>query len=222
MYIETMLKAPLYNVKGEKKGDIELPESVFGMPSNDTLLHQVYVAISANLRNPIAHTKDRGERAGTGKKPWKQKGTGRARAGSVRSPLWRKGGVTFGPTKDRNFSKETNRKMRQKALCVALSEKLRAEKIRVVDTFSFETKKTKEFAGFLDALGVRPGKALLGFSTSERDIERMSRNIDKTTNVLSENMSVYDLLNHEFLVVSKETVAMLSARFSKEKQSSAQ
>lgn len=212
-----MLKAPLYNVKGEKKGDIELPESVFGVPSNDTLLHQIYVAISANLRSPIAHTKDRGERAGSGKKPWKQKGTGRARAGAVRSPLWRKGGVTFGPTKDRNFSKDTNRKMRQKALCVALSEKLRAEKLRIVDTFSFESRKTKDFSAFLEKLGARPGKALLGFSGSERDVERMSRNIEKTTNILSENMSAYDLLNHEYLVVTKETIDMLVARFPEKK-----
>ena len=212
-----MLKAPLYNVKGEKKGDIELPESVFGVPSNDTLLHQIYVAISANLRSPIAHTKDRGERAGSGKKPWKQKGTGRARAGAVRSPLWRKGGVTFGPTKDRNFSKDTNRKMRQKALCVALSEKLRAEKLRIVDTFSFENRKTKDFSVFLEKLGARPGKALLGFSGSERDVERMSRNIEKTTNILSENMSAYDLLNHEYLVVTKETIDMLAARFPEKK-----
>ena len=216
-----MLKAPLYNSKGEKKGDIDLPEVVFGVPSNDTLLHQVYVAISANLRSPIAHTKDRGERAGSGKKPWKQKGTGRARAGAVRSPLWRKGGVTFGPTKDRNFSKETNRKMRQKALCVALSEKLRSEKLRVVDDFSFETRKTKEFSSFIENLGARPGKALIGFSSgSERDVERMSRNIDRTTNILSENMSVFDLLNHEYLIVSKGTIDMLSARFAEKKEQS--
>lgn len=212
-----MLKTPLYTAKGEKKGDIELPESVFGVPSNDTLLHQIYVAVSANLRSPIAHTKDRGERAGSGKKPWKQKGTGRARAGAVRSPLWRKGGVTFGPTKDRNFSKDTNRKMRQKALCVALSEKLRAEKLRVVDCFAFETKKTKEFAALLEKLGARPGKALLGFSGTDRDTERMSRNIDKTTNILSANMSAYDLLNHEYLVVTRETVEMLAARFPEKK-----
>lgn len=212
-----MLKAPLYNMKGEKKGEIELPESVFGVPRNDTLLHQVYVAISANLRSPIAHTKDRGDRAGSGKKPWRQKGTGRARAGAVRSPLWRKGGVTFGPTKNRNFSKETNRKMRQKALCVALSEKLRAKKLRIVDVFSFETRKTRDFSVFLEKLGVRSGKVLLGFSGSERDVERMSRNIEKTTNILSENMSAYDLLNHEYLVVTKETVDMLMIRFSEKK-----
>lgn len=208
-----MIQAPLYNVKGEQSGKIDLPETVFAVASNDTLVHQVYVAISANLRSPIAHTKGRGERSGSGKKPWKQKGTGRARVGSVRSPLWRKGGVTFGPTKDRNFSKDTNRKMRQKALCIALSEKLRADKLRIVDEFAFETKKTKVFAGLLETLGVRPGKVLIGFSKAERGTEAMSRNIDKTTNVLSDNMSVFDLLNHEYLLVTRQSIDLLAARF---------
>lgn len=214
-----MIQAPLYNAKGEQAGTIDLPEAVFAVASNDTLVHQVYVAIAANLRNPIAHTKGRGERAGSGKKPWKQKGTGRARVGSVRSPLWRKGGVTFGPTKDRNFSKDTNRKMRRKALCVALSEKLRAEKIRIVDEFSFETKKTKAFADLLGRIGVRPGKVLVGFSKAEREIGLLSRNIEKTTNVLSENMSVYDLLNHEYLLVTRQSIDLLSARFGKQESS---
>ncbi len=214
-----MIQAPLYNMKGEQTGKIDLPESVFAVASNDTLVHQVYVAISANLRNPIAHTKGRGERSGSGKKPWKQKGTGRARVGSVRSPLWRKGGVTFGPTKDRNFSKDTNRKMRQKALCIALSEKLRAEKIRIVDEFAFEAKKTKVFAGLLETLGVRPGKVLIGFSKTERETEMMSRNIEKTTNVLSDNMSVFDLLNHEYLLVTKQSIDLLAARFEKKESS---
>lgn len=214
-----MIQAPLYNAKGEQTGKIDLPEAVFAVASNDTLVHQVYVAISANLRNPIAHTKGRGERSGSGKKPWKQKGTGRARVGSVRSPLWRKGGVTFGPTKDRNFSKDTNRKMRQKALCIALSEKLRAEKIRIVDEFAFETKKTKTFAEMLSTIGARPGKVLIGFSKTERETELLSRNIEKTTNVLSENMSVYDLLNHEYLLVTRQSIDLLSARFGKQESS---
>jgi len=214
-----MIKAPLYNVKGEKKGEIELPEAVFDVPSNDTLLHQVYVAISANLRSPIAHTKDRAERAGTGKKPWRQKGTGRARIGQVRAPHWRKGGIVFGPTKDRNFSKEANRKMRQKAIRIALSEKLRADKIRFVDAFSFDDRKTKSFSALIYGLGVLSGKkTLVGFAREERDIERMSRNIDKVENVLSENMSVYDLLQSEYLVMTKQSVAMFSERFSAEKE----
>lgn len=210
-----MIKAPLYNVKGEKTGEIELPESVFAVPSNDTLLHQVYVAISANLRSPIAHTKDRAERAGSGKKPWRQKGTGRARIGQVRAPHWRKGGIVFGPTKDRNFSKEANRKMRQKALRIALSEKLRADRVRFVEDFTFEDRKTKSFSALLSGLGIVAGrKTLIGFVREEREAERMSRNLDRVENVLSENMSVYDLLQNEYLVVTKRSVAMFGERFS--------
>jgi len=212
-----MIKAPLYNAKGEKKGTIELPEEVFDIPGNDTLLHQVYVAISANLRSPIAHTKDRADRAGSGKKPWRQKGTGRARIGQVRAPHWRKGGIVFGPTKDRNFSKEANRKMRRKAVGIALSEKLRADRIRFVDSFSFDDRKTKSFASMLSSLGIDSGKrTLIAFAGGERDVERMSRNIERVDNVLSENMSVYDLLQNEYLVLTKESVSMLSGRVSGE------
>jgi large subunit ribosomal protein L4 len=211
------MDAKVFSLEGKETGKVTLPEAVFGVAWNADLVHEVVTGMQANARESTAHTKGRGEVRGGGKKPWKQKGTGRARAGAVRSPLWRKGGVTFGPTKDRNFSKETNRKMRQKALRVALSEKLRAEKLRIVDTFSFESRKTKDFSVFLEKLGARPGKALLGFSGSERDVERMSRNIEKTTNILSENMSAYDLLNHEYLVVTKETIDMLAARFPEKK-----
>src|SRR4030042_3579155 len=100
------MKAAVHNLAGKKIKDIELSDSVFSLPENDTLLHQVFVAQYANRRQVLAHAKDRAERAGSGKKPWRQKGTGRARVGSVRSPIWRKGGVIFGPTKDRNFKKD--------------------------------------------------------------------------------------------------------------------
>lgn len=214
-----MLKAPLYNAKGERAGEIELPESVFGVASNDTLLHQVYVAIAANLRSTIAHAKDRGERSGSGKKPWKQKGTGRARIGSIRAPHWRKGGVVFGPSNEQNFSKKTNRKMRQKALRIALSEKLRAEKLFVVDGFAFPEKKTRLFSGMLHAFGIVPRKVLVGLVGKERETDRMIRNIAGATDVLSENMSAFDLLNHEYLVLSNESVKLLSDRFAGEAES---
>ena len=104
------------NLKGEKVEDIKLPEAVFNLPSNNSLLHQVYVSMMSNKRQVIAHTKDRAERAGSGRKPWKQKGTGRARTGSVRNPIWRKGGIVFGPSKERNFKKRINQKMKQKSI----------------------------------------------------------------------------------------------------------
>jgi large subunit ribosomal protein L4 len=121
----------------------------------------------------------------------------------------------FGPTKDRNFSKEANRKMRQKALRIALSEKLRADKIRFVDGFSFEDRKTKSFSALLSGLGIVSGKkTLVGFAKEERETERMSRNLDRVENVLSENMSVYDLLQSEYVVMTKQSVGMFSERFS--------
>lgn len=207
-----MLKTTLYTAKGEKKGEVTLPESIFGLSSNDTLLHQVYVAISANLRTVIAHTKDRGERRGSGKKPWKQKGTGRARAGAVRNPLWRKGGVAFGPTNARNFSKQTNKKMRRKATLIALSEKLRSEKLRVVDEFSFEGSKTKQFASMLETLSARPGRVLALFAPEEKELMRVSRNIVKVENVLAQNVSVFDLLNAEYLLLSEKSLKLLEER----------
>jgi large subunit ribosomal protein L4 len=207
-----MLKTTLYTAKGEKKGEASLPDSVFGLDSNDTLLHQVYVAISANLRTVIAHTKDRGERRGSGKKPWKQKGTGRARAGAVRNPLWRKGGVAFGPTNDRNFTKQTNKKMRRKATLIALSEKARSEKIRVIDTFTFESAKTKLFASMLKKVAARPGRVLALFAPEERELMRLSRNIMKVENVLTQNVSVFDLLNAEYLILSEQSVKLFEER----------
>src|SRR3989339_2196997 len=119
------MKIEVYNLAGKKIEDIEASDAVFGLPGNDELLHQVYVAISANQRQVLAHTKTRGERAGSGKKPWRQKGTGRARVGSVRTPVWKKGGVVFGPRKDRNFSQKINQKMKAQAIRMVLAEKLK-------------------------------------------------------------------------------------------------
>ena len=123
-----MAKYPVHNLAGEKAGEVELSDAVFGLKRNDALLHQVFVALAANQRSPIAHAKNRAERAGTGKKPFRQKGTGSARQGSSRSPLNRKGGVVFGPSKERNFKKDLNKKMKRKATALALSGKVESGK----------------------------------------------------------------------------------------------
>ena len=209
-----MPKIAVKNLQGKDVKEISLPEVVFSAASNDTLLHQVYVALVSNLRQAIAHTKDRGERAGTGKKPWKQKGTGRARAGSVRSPLWRKGGVTFGPTKDRNFSKNTTAKMRQKATMIALSEKVRSGKLVLVENFTLAEEKTKEMAAALQALQISGRSAVFAFETGEKGVERVVRNIPRTTVTLTENLNVKDLLDHEYAVLSVASLPVLEKRFS--------
>lgn len=208
-----MPKVSVKNLAGKEVRNLDLKDSLFGLPANDTLLHQVYVAIVSNQRQVLAHTKDRGERAGSGIKPWRQKGTGRARVGSVRSPIWRKGGVTFGPTKDRNFSKDINQKMRQKAVLVALSEKVRAGKLILVDAFDFSEKKTKKFAEALTALGVAGKSMTIGYCMEERECRRLSRNISKTEDVLAENINVKQLLEKEFLLLSENGVKRLEERF---------
>src|SRR3989344_4550350 len=207
-----MPKITVKNIAGKDVREINLKDFVFAVPSNDTLLHQVYVAQAGNARQAIAHTKDRSERAGSGIKPWQQKGTGRARSGSVRSPLWRKGGVTFGPTKDRNFSKDTNQKMRQKAVIVALSEKLRSQKMIVIDVLDYPEKKTKLFAETLKALGITGKSLILCMTGDERACTKMSRNIPKVENTPTENLNVTQLLDREYLIMTEAGIKNLEAR----------
>ncbi|MFZ3031498.1 MAG: 50S ribosomal protein L4 [Candidatus Moraniibacteriota bacterium] len=201
------------NIAGADVKELSLQEFVFAVPSNDTLLHQVYVALTANKRVAIAHTKDRAERSGSGIKPWRQKGTGRARAGATRSPLWRKGGITFGPTKERNFSKNTTAKMRQKAVMIALSEKIRSGKFVVLDALSYDEKRTKLFAATLQTLGVTGKSLTLALSGNELSFSLMSRNIPRVEHTLAENLNVVQLLDHEYVILTEAGVQVLEKRF---------
>ena len=147
------MEATLYNIKGEKKGKVEIPESLFGLPWNADLVHQVVTSMQDNARNSTAHTKDRGEVRGGGKKPWKQKGTGRARHGSSRSPIWRGGGIAHGPRNDKVYTRKINQKMRQKALLVALSRKMKDGEVIFIDSLMMEAPKTSQAKLVLSALG---------------------------------------------------------------------
>jgi len=209
-----MSKTTVYNFRGEKVKDIKLSQNAFGVPSNNDLLYQVYVALDGNKRSVIAHTKGRGERKGSGRKPWKQKGTGNARTGSVRNPIWRKGGVTFGPTKDRNFKKKINKKMNQKAIAVALSEKVRSKSLIVVDEIKLANRKTKEFSQAFDSLKIN-GSTLVGFYGKEKDLRVAIRNLSNIDNILTNNLNVYDLLNHKNLVISVDSVKYLEEKYNK-------
>lgn len=208
------MKIALHNLEGKKVGDIELNDAVFALAKNDDLLHQAYVAIAGNKRFPIAHTKDKAERAGSGIKPWRQKGTGNARVGTRRNPVWRKGGVAFGPTSDRNFSKDINKKMKQKAVLIALSEKVRNENLVVVSELELKEKKTKEFAKALANLKIK-GKVLIGFDESEKDLRAFSRNIENVTNIFTRNLNVFDLLNNKTLVLSKASIKAIEEKSKK-------
>ncbi|MEX1026515.1 MAG: 50S ribosomal protein L4 [Candidatus Paceibacterota bacterium] len=148
------MKAPVYTQKGTKKGEIDLPESVFGVAWNGDLVHQVVISQLANRRQPLAFVKDRSEVRGGGKKPWKQKGTGRARHGSSRSPIWRTGGVTHGPRSNEvNAERQINRKMKRKALYAVLSRKYRDGEVLFVESLAFSEPKTAEAKQTLEALG---------------------------------------------------------------------
>lgn len=136
------METKIYNIEGKDAGKVTLPENIFGLPWNADLVHQVVVAMQANARQSNAHTKDRGEVRGGGRKPWQQKGTGRARHGSSRSPIWRGGGVTHGPRNDKNYSVKVNRSMRQKALLVALSRKYKDGEVIFVDQIDMKAPKT--------------------------------------------------------------------------------
>jgi large subunit ribosomal protein L4 len=206
------MKAKVYNSKGEVSGSIELKDSIFKQPANDELVHQVYVTISSNRRQVLAHTKTRGDRAGSGVKPWRQKGTGRARVGSVRTPVWRKGGVVFGPRNDRNFKKKINQKMNAKAITAVLSGKAANEDIFIVESFDLEEKKTKAMAQMLKNLKIIKS-ALIVFDESEKDLRRFSRNIRKINNTLVSQLNVFDMLNAQILILSKQSVGYLEAKY---------
>ena len=200
-----MLKTKLYNSEGKESGEVELPERVFGVELVDDLVHQVVVAQMANSRQVLADTKDKGEVRGGGKKPWKQKGTGRARHGSSRSPLWKGGGVTFGPTSDRNFSKMINKKMKTKALLMVLSSKLKDNELVVVENIKLEKASTKKMKDILGKLPLS-GKVLISMDKKDDSVFNSVKNIQNTSMLASDSLNVVDLLKNKMLVVDKKGI----------------
>jgi large subunit ribosomal protein L4 len=204
-----MEKTKLYNQEGKENGFIELP-AFFATPYNGDLIAQVMSALSNQTRKLSAHAKGRGEVSGGGKKPWKQKGTGRARHGSTRSPIWVGGGVTFGPDKKRNYDVKVNKKMKTKALKSVLSQKLKDQEIIFVDSLNSELLKTKTAAKSIDALltATHPQKklrstTLVTLAKSEKDMIRAGRNLKNAYFDMAANLSLLPLLNHKFLIMTK-------------------
>ncbi|MCK5466315.1 50S ribosomal protein L4 [Candidatus Parcubacteria bacterium] len=204
-----MLKTKIYNQEGKESGEMELPSRVFGIKLVDDLVHQAVVAQMANSRQVLADTKDKGEVRGGGKKPWRQKGTGRARHGSIRSPLWKGGGVTFGPTTDRNFSKRINKKMKMKALFMVLSGKLRDKEIIVVDDLKINKTSTKAMKDIFKSLPIK-GKVLLSLDKSDHNILNSVKNIPKVSVIASDSLNVVDLLKNKVLVINKRGIEKIS------------
>ncbi len=214
------LKIKVYNKEAEKVKEIELDSSIFSQEVNEELIHQVVVAQQANSRQVIAHTKGRADVSGGGKKPWQQKGTGRARAGSSRSPIWRGGGVTFGPSSDRNFKKKINLKMKRKALSMVLSDKLAAERMVVIDDLKFTEFKTKDFAKMIDNVEKKVLKderrqVLVINSSKDKKTYFSGRNLSGVKVINSENINVLDILNNKNLIVDEALVQSITEKYKK-------
>ena len=208
----------LYNQQGKEVGQAQLPEGVFGLPINADLLHQAVVAQRANARQVLAHTKDRSEVRGGGRKPWRQKGTGRARHGSRRSPIWIGGGITFGPSKERVFAKKMNKKMKRKALFVSLSSKIHDEEMVVLDKLSLTEGKTKELLKCLQDLSKATKKELLKGSLIvvpqvEADLVKAVNNISKVRLIRADSLNILDVLNYKNMILTQEAIGLIEDTF---------
>lgn len=226
------MQAQVYNQKGKEVGKVDLPESVFGLKRNDKLVHQVFVSMQSNMRAGTANTKGRGEVSGGGKKPWRQKGTGRARHGSSRSPIWKGGGVTHGPLKDKNYNKKINKKMRAAALYSVLSAKLRDEELFFVDSVTLKEPKTKQAKETMSQLSKIPGAEKI--STRKRNAlylvgikkdRNVARGFQNFSNVVVDdirNMNVIDAMTNKYIVITnpEESIKVLEARGRKQETKS--
>lgn len=212
------LKIKVYNQTAQSTKDLELVTKIFGVKPNNELLHQVAIAQQANARQVLAHTKDRSEVSGGGKKPWKQKGTGRARVGSSRSPLWIGGGVTFGPTKYRNFKQKINQKMKQKAMFMALSDKVVTGTLVVLDDLQFAEYKTKKFNALLTILEKKVlnndrRDILIINDVKNEQAQYSGRNLAGVKIINLENINLLDLLNYRNLLLTEKAIKILEKRY---------
>lgn len=203
--ISIMPKISLYNQEGERLGDVSLSDTVFGVKPDQSLVHEVVVAEQANARRSIASTKTKGEVRGGGKKPWKQKGTGRARQGSIRSPQWVGGGIVFGPRSERNFHVKINKKTKRKALFMALSDKLIQNKLVAIDVIKTEPSKTKLMAQTIKKLPVS-GKVLFVTPSSNPLLLRMVRNLPSIKLVTANSVGLLDVLAYGSVVFLKDAI----------------
>ena len=199
-----MPKLSVYNISGQVTGEIELNDVVFGAEFNEAVVHEAIVMQLANQRQGTSATKTRGMVRGGGRKPWKQKGTGRARSGSNRPPVWVGGGTTFGP-QPRSYAKKMNRKARRLALCCALSAKVAANELVVIDGLTFDAPKTKNVVAMLNAFEAATAKALLITNGCE-NVELSARNMPKVTTITNMGLNCFDILHANKVFLAKEVV----------------
>jgi len=208
---KVLTEMPIFSMDGKKVSTTTLPIELFGAPWRADLVHQVTTAMQANARQNRAHTKDRSEVSGGGRKPWKQKGTGQARHSSIRSPLWRHGGITFGPRNERDYSEKINKKMRVSALVSVLSKKAKDGEIILVDKFSFAAPKTSAAKTVLVALAKgadiarlvtkKKNAALLALSSYDANILKSFNNLGNVMTEEVRNLNPVDVLTHTYLVI---------------------
>lgn len=218
------MKVDLYNQTGETVGNVELSDKIFGLAMNPELVHQVIEAQRANSRQVLAHTKGRGEVRGGGKKPWRQKGTGRARHGSIRSPIWKGGGVAFGPTKERNFKKDINKKMKQKALFMTLSSKFKDNQLIVIEDIKLTQPKTKEAMGILSNISklfknykstkTKKDSILAVIDSKDRNLEKAFNNLPFVSLTEARNLNAMDVLKYKYLLITKDSPIAIEKNFS--------
>lgn len=209
------LEATIFSSAGKEAGKVALPQALFGLPWNADLVHQVVTSMQANARTPVAHTKDRGEVRGGGRKPWRQKGTGRARHGSTRSPIWVGGGVTHGPRKDKVYARKINRQMKQKALLVMLSRKYKDGEVIFVDQIEMQTPKAKDAKSMLSSLGKefsglnkKKNAALIALPRASVSTQKSFRNFGNIKVEEVRNLNPVALLSSKYLVIADPTASI--------------
>ncbi len=218
------MNAKVYSKEGKESGKVDLPEAVFGAAWNPDLVHEVVIGMQANARAGTAHTKDRSEKRGGGRKPWKQKGTGRARHGSRRSPIWTGGGVTFGPRNEKDYSVKINKKVKAKVLASVLSKKLADEEVVFVDSLAMDEAKTKDAKATVTAIakgsgqegidGKRKNAALIVLADRNLATEKSFRNFGNIEVAQAKDVNPVDLLTYKYVVVAdpKDSVEILASR----------
>lgn len=219
------MESTIYNAEGKKVGTLALPEALFGVKWNDALMHQVVTTIADNARTPVAHTKTRGDVRGGGKKPWAQKGTGRARHGSIRSPIWRGGGVTHGPRKDKSYARALPKAFRTRALAMALSKKIADHELVFVNSFGIESPKTALAQKVLTALSKTlsftlprsENGILIALSDPNEAVTKSFRNIAKVSYANVRDLNALSVLKYRYLIVENPEAALmiLEHRFAK-------
>jgi len=219
--VQKGLNIRVYNQEGKEVSDLALDRAVFGLPWNSDLVHRAVVTILGNMRQVLASTKMRGEVSGGGKKPWRQKGTGRARHGSIRSPLWRGGGITFGPTSERNFKLNINKKMARKALLTAISGKVKDNELLILDELKLSVPKTKEMAKIManfpqvkSGIFILPSFAKATEGKMKNDIlKKAGRNLANLKIIGMDNLNTLDVLKYKFLILTKDGVDCLNKKY---------